>query len=65
MNDTYLSWKISQDQRDASSRATVSAATRLLPRSERFQGDLAAARAAADARARSWDTCMGVWGLRK
>jgi len=65
MNDAFSGWKMFQDNMIAMQKAQLDAATRLLPRSEHFDGAIKAAQQVAEANAKAWETWMGMWGMKK
>ena len=64
-NDPFATWKIFQDNLMATHKAQLEAATRLLPRTEHFEGALKAAQDIAEANNKAWETWMTMWGLHK
>lgn len=65
MSDPFVTWKLFQDNLVAMQKAQLEAATRLLPRTEHFDGALKAAQNIAEVNNKAWETWMAMWGLRK
>jgi len=53
MNDAFATWKIFQDNLLAMQKAQIDAASRLLPRTEQFEGAIKAAQDIADANSKA------------
>lgn len=65
MNDAFSGWKVLQDSMLAMQKAQLEAATKLLPRTEHFDGAIKAAQQVADANAKAWETWFNMWGMKK
>jgi Flp pilus assembly protein TadD len=65
MNDAFSSWKVFQDSMIAMQKAQLEAATRLMPRTEHFDGAIKAAQQIADANTKAWEMWMSMWGVKK
>ncbi len=65
MNDAFSGWKVLQDSMMSMQKAQLEAATRLLPRTEQFDGAIKAAQQIADANAKAWEMWFNMWGVNK